>query len=103
MADAFLSVDEGAVPAPGLEPEAAAPEATEPTGSTLNLTGEDVPELLDRQIGDRLVLVVNDITEDGKYILSIAEESVPVEETEADLGGAAPLEGQDAVLSELGA
>ena len=85
-------IDAGeALGAPAIVPGVEA-EVEGPLGSKLTLTVDDIPELGDLQVGDRLSFMIDDVTEDGNYALTV--EPIPPAE-EPTLGG------QEAVLDEL--
>lgn len=103
-------VDEGLEPLPpeeGVE-DIAAEEEVPVAQSLITLTPDDIPELVDYQIGDQITFQIADITDDNKYSMSIAptpvepaaEEEV-VAEAPVPPVGPAPAGGREAVLGEL--
>jgi hypothetical protein len=113
LADEEL-VDEGLAPLPeeGVA-DMAAGEEVPAAESVITLTLDDIPELADFQIGDEVTLQIAEISDDGKYSMSLvpvpaeaveepmAEEEVGLE-GEAPMGApAAPAGGREAVLGAL--
>jgi len=103
-------IDEGVMPPleeEGVADMAAAEEAPA-AESIITLTPDDIPELIDFQIGDQVTFQISDISDDGKYTMAFAATPVtpPAEEevmAEAPISPAAGgvAGGREAVLGAL--
>jgi len=81
-------------------PEENLTEEEPETGATqgIPMSGEDVPELLDLEIGDTLTLQVDDRAEDGTFVMSVVQ-NVP--ETAPPVPGAGLGPEEQAVTRSL--